>query len=332
VAERLVGAGQRRLSATSAAMFALVAAIWASSLLLVAPLGYALGLLAFHAGVAGLLLASAAWTASGALMLSRPVAARLGHLLFPVRRPRREELQRIRPLWQQVCAHAATHPDRYLLRIETSERLNAFAMGGHLVALTQAALALPDDMLAAVLAHELGHHRQLHPVATALGWWYRLPFLAADRLLRAARRAVRALRRAFAVLRERATRISGGASPLHGALGVLGLLLVLGALVALTATLGLALLAAWLPLALLVRISLLVSAALSRAAEYAADRHAVDLGFGSGLARVLELFDAGEHATPRPRGLATLTRTHPSCRARIDAIRRRPAGARPAHV
>jgi Zn-dependent protease with chaperone function len=78
----------------------------------------------------------------------------------------------------------------------------------------------------------------------------------------------------------------------------------------------------WLPLSLLVRLAKVLSAALSRAGEHAADRHAAELGYGPGLVQVLFLFQQGEFAAPRPRGMAALLRSHPSSQARIDAIRR----------
>src|ERR671936_768333 len=82
--------------------------------------------------------------------------------------------------------------------------------GAAVAAVARVALGLPDDLLEAVLAHEVGHHRQLHPLATSLGWWYLLPFTVAELAWRGVGRATRALARAFAGLRERAGRIAGG--------------------------------------------------------------------------------------------------------------------------
>jgi Zn-dependent protease with chaperone function len=99
-------------------------------------------------------------------------------------------------------------------------------------------------------------------------------------------------------------------------LAVLGVLVVAGSVL----VVGLGLL--WLPLALLVRLARVLAAALSRAGEHAADRHAAELGYGPGLVQVLALFLQVEQAQPRPRGMAALLRSHPSSQARIDAIRR----------
>src|SRR4029450_11150703 len=95
------------------------------------------------------------------------------------------------------------------------------------VLVTPTALELPDDLLEAVLAHELGHHRHLHPVAIILGWWYLLPFEAGDRLVRAIRRTTRWLARSFGRLSDRTGGVAGGRAP-EGALGMLVLLVLLG--------------------------------------------------------------------------------------------------------
>jgi STE24 endopeptidase len=297
-------------------MFSTVVLIWCLSYVLVGPLALAAGELALGDRRAGLALGSLGWTLSGALVLVRPIETFVGRLLFRLRRPDRAELTRLTPIWLGVCHRAGADPGRYLLRVEQGETLNAFAIGGHFVAVTRAALRLPDDMLEAVIAHELGHHRDLHPVATGLGWWYGLPFQAADWLLRRIRMATAFLARVFANLRMG---LSGGG--IDGLFGLLAALAVVGALVVAGIAAVLILGLVWLPLALVVWTSRLLSAALSRAAEFAADRHAVELGFGPGLTRMLELLQQTELRTPRAHGPRALLRSHPTCQARLAAIR-----------
>ena len=179
-------------------MFAIVVLIWLLSLVVVALPAYGAALLAGWAPVPAVAVACAAWTASAALILARPVESGLAWLLYrSLRRPRPAELARITPALARVCRRAGTDPGRYLLRVEEKRQVNAFALGGHVLAVTRVALELPDDMLEAVLAHEVGHHRHLHPLAIILGWWYLLPFEAGDRLLRAIRRLTRWLARSF---------------------------------------------------------------------------------------------------------------------------------------
>jgi Zn-dependent protease with chaperone function len=311
-----------RVSGTSVGMFAIVVLIWLLSLVVVALPAYGAAVLAGWDPVTVAIVACAAWTASAALILARPVEAGLARLLYrSLRRPRPAELARITPALQRVCRRAGTDPGRYLLRVEEKRQVNAFALGGHVLAVTRMALELPDDMLEAVLAHEVGHHRHLHPLAIILGWWYLLPFEAGDRLLRAIRRVTRWLARTFGRLSDRTGGLAGGRAP-DGALGMLVLLALLGVLVVAGSVLVVGLGLLWLPLALLVRLAKVLAAALSRAGEHAADRHAAELGYGPGLIQVLALFLQVEQSVPRPRGMAALLRSHPSSRARIDAIRR----------
>ena len=313
---------QQRVSGTSVGMFAIVVLIWLLSLVVVALPAYGAAVLAGWEPVTVVVVACAAWTASAVLVQVRPVEAGLARLLYrSLRRPRPAELARIAPALERVCRRAGTDPGRYLLRVEEKRQVNAFALGGHMLAVTRVACELPDDMLEAVLAHEVGHHRHLHPLAIILGWWYLLPFEAGERLLRGIRRVVRWLAQIFSRLSDRTGGVSGGRAA-DGALGMAVLLVVLGVLVLAGSVLVVALGLLWLPLALLVRLAKVLAAALSRAGEHAADRHAAELGYGAGLVQVLLLFLQAEQSAPRPRGMASLLRSHPSSRSRIDAINR----------
>src|SRR5215208_3169795 len=242
---------QQRVSGTSVGMFAIVALIWLLSLVVVALPAYGVAVVAGWEPVTAVIVACAAWTASAALVQVRPVEAGLARLLYRgLRRPRAAELARIAPALERVCRRAGTDPGRYLLRVEEKRQVNAFALGGHMLAVTRVACELPDDMLEAVLAHEVGHHRQLHPLAIILGWWYLLPFEAGERLLRAIRGVVRWLARTFGRLSDRTGGVRGGRAA-DGALGMAVLLVVLGALVLAGSVLVVALGLLWLPLALL---------------------------------------------------------------------------------
>jgi Zn-dependent protease with chaperone function len=316
----LASPGRSRVSGTSVGMFAIVVLIWLLSLAVVALPAYGAAILLHWRPLPVAVAACVVWTASAVLILARPVEAGLARLLYRrLRRPRPAELARIAPALERVCRRAGTDPGRYLLRVEENRQVNAFALGGRVLAVTRMALELPDDMLEAVLAHEVGHHRHLHPLAIILGWWYLLPFEAGDRLLRGIRRVTRWLAKIFNRLNDRTGGLAGGRSP-DGALGMVVLLAVLGVLVLAGGALVIVLGVLWLPLALLVRLAKVLHAALSRAGEHAADRHAAELGYGPGLIQVLLLFLRAEQAAPRPRGMAALLRTHPAAAARIDVI------------
>src|SRR5690606_36051606 len=75
----------------------------------------------------------------------------------------------------QVCAQAGVRGDRYVLRVQRSNALNATAGAGHLVGVTVTALNLPPRYLEAVLAHELGHHLGGHAAIGLLHSWYSFP-------------------------------------------------------------------------------------------------------------------------------------------------------------
>src|SRR4029450_5799953 len=174
---------QQRVRGTSVGMFAIVALIWLLSLVVVALPAYgaavAAGVGPVAAGgepVPAVIVPCAAWTAGAALVQVRPVEAGLARLLYRgLRRPRAAELARIAPALGRVCGRAGTgpggpgvarraralervcrragpDPGRYLLRVEEKRQVNAFALGGHVLAVTPVALELPDDSLAAVLA------------------------------------------------------------------------------------------------------------------------------------------------------------------------------------
>jgi Zn-dependent protease with chaperone function len=313
---------RRGLTGTLAGMLGIVAVTWLLSLVVVGPAAFGLGLALAGDGRTALVLGTVCWTLSAGLVLLRGIEARFARLLFKVRQPEQAELERIGPVWRRACRRAGVAPADYTLRIEDSDRINAFALGAHFVAVTGRALELPDALLESVLAHELGHHRDLHPLAATLGWWYLMPFSLLSWLLRRVRAVTRALYRAFTGLGRRIGRISGG-RPLEGALGLVGVLVILGALVLVGVVLLVLLCVLWLPLWLLTGLSRLLSAALSRAAEYAADRRATELGYGPGLIQVLQIFarDEQQHA-PRRGRLAWRLASHPTCQARIDAVRR----------
>ncbi|MEV6701287.1 M48 family metalloprotease [Streptomyces sp. NPDC051453] len=103
--------------------------------------------------------------------------------------------------------------DTYELVIENSTDLNAMAAAGHVVGVTTYALnRIPSSNLAAVLAHELGHHTGCHAWAGLLGYW----LLAAgqDRLGRDPGTGQgRTRRRAGLLVRRNRPRV-----PLHGRL------------------------------------------------------------------------------------------------------------------
>lgn len=238
------------------------------------------------------------WILSGALLAIPSIEPAISRLMFDVRPPAPHE-QRILTLpWQSVCRVAGVDPARYVLMVEDSHDLNAFAAGVRTVSVTQSALRLPSKQLEAVLAHELGHHLSGHPVVYMLAWWYALPARGAAFLVGLAVRFVLAVGRVLA-------RLGSG-------IGALASLLL--ALMILTAF---AFLSVWL---ILVPLTAPLTAWASRRGEIHADRTAALLGYGPHLIDVLHTWINMDGHGASPGGLrARLLSTHPS---HTDRIRR----------
>ncbi|QES52520.1 peptidase [Streptomyces venezuelae] len=205
----------------------------------------------------------ALWLAAGVLCFHRPTEACLARYLLRLHPPRPEELALLASVWREVTARAGVDGNRYQLWVEESSEVTSSAAGGHIVIVTRRSLeTLRTSQLAAVLAHELGHHTAGHTWSRLLTWWYALPGRLLWLILRPAGRVA---------LRE-AKRM-----PVPAAL-LLGAALVWGGCLALAATYGAPLLLLALPF---------LTAAVARRAELRADRHAAILGFGPPLAEVL---------------------------------------------
>src|SRR5687768_8426394 len=103
------------------------------------------------------------------------------------------EAERLDRLLGVVGERAEIDTDRLIVRVQEDTDVNASAGAAHLLFVTKGALALPDEELEGVLAHELGHHRGLHPVLTAVVWWLRIPGALLAGVYRILRRLVGAI-------------------------------------------------------------------------------------------------------------------------------------------
>ena len=114
--------------------------------------------------------------AGAALLFVRPVELRMAAVLAgETAELSAAEAARLGKLLREVGERAGIDTDRLIVRVQDDPEVNASAGAAHLLFVTTGALALPDEELEGVLAHELGHHRGLHPVLTAVVWWLRLP-------------------------------------------------------------------------------------------------------------------------------------------------------------
>ncbi|HZK15100.1 MAG TPA: M48 family metalloprotease [Solirubrobacterales bacterium] len=288
----------RGVTATTVGMFVPVFAIWLiASIFALMPIGLLLGAIAGNA-TAGAYVCWLGWTFGAVLVFLRPVEERVSHMIFGVRKPTSAEVDTLKPLWDGICDSAKIDSRRYLLRIEDQPSLNAHAAAGHLVTVTRGAMQLPHDMLQGILAHELGHHRDLHPVASLLTWWFLLPIGLLDWCLRIIVRATAFVLQFFE-----------------------------GWLIFFLAIVVLSLLAARFFFFIPVKLAEFFGLIMGRAGEYRADRHAVDMGYGPGLLAALQYFLDQGFDDGAPTGIAGLYNTHPPLHKRIAAIDKRIAQA-----
>ncbi|MEU5979090.1 M48 family metalloprotease [Streptomyces sp. NPDC047315] len=218
-----------------------------------------------------------AWLLSGPLIFNRRVEDAIARRLLGMRRPTPSEARRLDVVWEQVTRRAGVDRETYELWVQERPELNATAAAGHIVAVTRQAMEqLPNSRLAAVLAHELGHHVGGHTWASMLADWYALP----------ARTAGRAVLATMTVL-FRAKNCIGVASGGCLALTLVQFLLLFSFMEG-----------TWV-LVLLVAAGPLLIAWLHRRAEFRADAYAVGLGFGAELEDVL-IAEARARALPQP--------------------------------
>jgi len=261
------------------------------------------------------------WACTAGLYGLRPVQLALARLLWPVRRPSREEQTRLDEVWSRVLRRAAVSERRFRIWVVELADVNAHCVGRDLICVTTGALAeLGDRELAGVLAHELGHHLRMHTAAAAFLVWVLLP-------LQALALIGSGLALPCARLARRLGRTERGYGPRRAALD---------AAVRLEAGLRLVFAAPAL-------LAFAVKNAASREAEYQVDAYAVDLGLGTELLSALRWFEACAAPPPAPPPVPGPRRarhaaarearpTHPPLDRRMAAITARLASAAPRAV
>ena len=229
--------------------------------------------------------------AGAVLLFIRPVEIRVaGALAGPSRAPTEAERERLDELLTRAGARAGVDPARLIVRVQEEPGVNASAGAAHLLFVTTGALEQPADRLEAILAHELGHHRGLHPVLTAVLWWLRLPGAALAAVYRLLRRAV-----GFVGAR----------------LGIVGRLLAVPLLV---------LLVVWqVAVMWIFYLGELLAMRAARVSEYEADGSAADWGYAESLAAAYEGMAAHE-LEPAGR-VGRLMADHPPTQERIERLR-----------
>jgi Zn-dependent protease with chaperone function len=239
--------------------------------------------LVFHHPVVFAIVSAVVVIVGAALLFIEPIELRVSALLIPSRAPTPDESARLTLALGDVGARAGIDTSRLTPRVQDTGQVNASAGGAHMLFVTDRALRHEDTDLEALLAHELGHHRGLHPIATTMIWWLSLPGAALSAVYRG--------------LRRLAVRLTHRVRPL--AVVVQVALLVWQASVM------------WLEW-----VAQLLAARGARLAEFSADRAAAEWGYGDRLATLL----ASLSEPPQETRIARLRADHPPIAARLERL------------
>jgi Zn-dependent protease with chaperone function len=239
--------------------------------------------LVFHHPIVFAIVSAAIVVGGAALLFIEPIELRVSSVLAPSRAPTADEAVRLERMLGGIGERAGIETHRLTPRVQETGEVNASAGGAHMLFVTDRALRQDDADLEALLAHELGHHRGLHPLATTMVWWLSLPGEALSAIYRA--------------LRRLALRLTHRVRPL--AVVVQVLILVWQASVM------------W-----VVWVAELLAAHGARVSEYAADRAAAEWGYGDRLARLL----ASIPEAPVESRIARLLADHPPTASRVERL------------
>jgi Zn-dependent protease with chaperone function len=280
----------RRPDRTALALVVPILALIAFGMVRAGAPASAIGLV-FDSPLAFGIFAAITAVAGAVLLFIRPVELVVARLLAGQSRPpTAEESERLTLMLEKAGERGGIDPARLIVNIQDDPGVNASAGASHLLFVTSGALSLPDDQLEAVLAHELGHHRGMHPVLSTVVWWLRIPGAILSGVYGLLRRAVAATGNRF---------------------GSLGRLIALPIMV---------LLVIWqITVMWLFYIEELLTARAARISEFGADHAAARWGYGEPLAETLEELSRRE-AEPSGR-VGRLMADHPPLSARIERLR-----------
>ncbi len=234
------------------------------------------------------------WTAVGLLLLTDRADESFWQKKNDCRVPTGVEWTRLEPLWNDVCERARLHPDAYRLRMTDRSTINAFASGDSVVSMDQGMLGMDDGAIAAVMAHELGHHTKRHIGGIVLGWWFAKP--------------------AQFLLNLMLWILAGMVGVGRGCSGCIGALILISFIAILVIP--------TVVLYALLGLSTVLLRVLGRKTEFEADRYAVDLGLGRDLASALRQLEAMEPDAEVGRfSVDRLMSTHPPLKDRIARLK-----------
>ncbi len=211
------------------------------------------------------------------------------------RMARADMREKVLPVMEEVYGAAKKKtpqlPDRIRVRVLYDANPNAFAIGTRTICVTEGLLDLPENLMAGVLAHEMGHLALQHTVIQILIGGGNLIFSGMILTLEC-------LRILFTV------GAAAGSLRRNGAAGWAGVFL---------AALSAGMIFAW------TKLCMWLLMGSSRANEYAADAYALELGYGNDLAEALDRLAMG---TPPSTFLKALSDSHPDPGERIGRLQR----------
>lgn len=234
--------------------------------------------------------------AAGSVVMFVPVTQRVFVTrLLGVRTPTAPESRRLDPAVRVVLAAAGTPRRRFVLAVDESNDVNAFACGGHILVVSSYSLReLDDDELTGVVAHEFSHHLGAHTIGLSFAQWFGLPVVVFARIGFFLRR--------IADERRRQIERQEGLAPYF----------LRAATTALSCF-------AWAFQASLFAAEKLNNL-VGRDAEFQADRRAVTLGFGRQLSRALGHVAARDASSIDRSWHERIFSSHPPARTRIARI------------
>lgn len=178
------------------------------------------------------------------------------------------------------------------LKVMYDSNPNAFALGRRTICVTEGLLSLPDEMIEGIIAHEVGHLACHHTVLQLLiggGNFIITSILAIFRTIGIIFTAIGTL---LGLSRDDSKRGCGCALSIVGIISSV---------------------AVW----LWTKFCMLFLMWSSRANEFAADKYALEIGFGNELAAALDRIGAG---TPQSSFLKAIYSTHPNIHDRIGKL------------
>jgi STE24 endopeptidase len=254
-------------------------------------------------GRSGLLLLT--WTTCAAAATTGAGEAMTLRAAYRFHGPTARQAAALQPAWARALRATGTDADAVELYVQTTPTPNAYAAGRRAVAVTSGVLRdyasgrLPEDLLVAVLVHELGHHATGATRPTLPLLWLTAPWRLTTRVMTALASTLAGRRsgsgRAVVVVAGLAVALTHALQQGHWEVG--GVL----------AFAGMA--------AVLCRVA---DAAISRRSEFAADQFAADHDLALELAAALHALENGRSEA---YGWSwRLLASHPTPDRRINAL------------